>query len=78
MMGGMICPPVEAAASTAPANCGRYPIRRIKGMVKVPVAKTLAAAAPLIVRRAPGQPGGDIDEILAQAKSIDEGPEDDE
>ena len=37
MMGGMIWPPAEAAASTPPAYSGLYPIFFIKGMVKVPV-----------------------------------------
>jgi len=44
--GGMICPPVEATASTAPANDGLYPIFFIIGIVKVPVAYTFAAALP--------------------------------
>ena len=47
--GGMIWPPVEAAASTAPANLGGKPVRLIIGMVKTPVVTTLATAAPFIV-----------------------------
>ncbi len=47
MMGGMIIPPVEAAASTAPANFGFNPMDFIKGMVNVPVVATLATADPL-------------------------------
>ena len=47
--GGMICPPVDAAASTAPANLGRKPVRLIIGMVKTPVVTTLATAAPFMV-----------------------------
>ena len=49
MTGGMICPPVEAHASTAPANFGSKPTRFIRGMVKVPVVTTLPAALPLTV-----------------------------
>jgi len=37
MTGGMIWPPVEAAASTAPAKFGVYPKRFMRGIVKVPV-----------------------------------------
>ena len=46
MIGGMICPPVEAVASTAPANSASYPMRFIRGMVNVPVPITLAQAEP--------------------------------
>ena len=49
MMGGQNCPPVEATASTAPANSFRYPVRFIRGMVMVPVVATLAMAEPLIM-----------------------------
>ena len=37
MIGGVICPPVELAASTAPAKCGLKPTRFIAGMVSAPV-----------------------------------------
>src|SRR5680860_1437640 len=47
--GGMMTPPVEAAASTAPANCAGYPMRFIIGMVRVPVVRTLAGALPEMV-----------------------------
>ena len=47
--GGMICPPVEAVASTAPANFGWNPVRLIIGMVKTPVVTTFATAAPFMV-----------------------------
>ena len=49
MTGGMICPPVEAAASTAPANAGRNPDRLTTGIVITPVETTLETAAPLSV-----------------------------
>ena len=46
MTGGMICPPVEATASTAAANGGRKPVRFISGMVIGPSTITLATALP--------------------------------
>ncbi len=46
MTGGMICPPLEAQASTAPAKWGRYPTLFMRGMVKEPVVTTLATALP--------------------------------
>ena len=46
MTGGMICPPLLAAASAAPAMCGLSPIRFIKGIVNVPVVTTLPDALP--------------------------------
>ena len=49
MMGGMIIPPTPAAASTAPANCGRYPTRFISGMENDPVVYTLETEEPLSV-----------------------------
>ena len=49
MIGGMICPPVEATASTAPANSGRKPVRFINGMLICPVTMTLATALPEMV-----------------------------
>ena len=42
----MICPPVEAAASTAPAKAGLKPAFLITGMVITPVETTLEMAAP--------------------------------
>ena len=42
MTGGISCPPVEAAASTAPAKFLCYPSFLIMGMVKLPVPTTLA------------------------------------
>ena len=33
MIGGMICPPVLATASTSAAKAGRKPLRFISGMV---------------------------------------------
>ncbi len=47
--GGMICPPMLAVASTAPAKAGLKPKRFIKGMVNWPVVTTLATPLPLIV-----------------------------
>ena len=49
MIGGMIWPPVEATASTPAANCGRKPVRFIRGMLICPVTITLATALPEIV-----------------------------
>ena len=40
MTGGMNCPPVEAAASTAPATWGWNPTRFMSGMVMEPVTMT--------------------------------------
>ena len=53
MMGGMICPPVEAAASTAPAYSGAKPFFFIRGMVKVPVPITFATGLPLMEPKKP-------------------------
>jgi hypothetical protein len=44
--GGMICPPVEAVASTAAANGGRKPERFMSGMVSGPSTMTFATALP--------------------------------
>ena len=44
--GGMICPPVEAAASTAPAKYGLYPVFFIRGMVNAPVVTVFATELP--------------------------------
>jgi len=46
MTGGMICPPVDATASTAAANGGRNPVRFISGIVIGPSTMTLATALP--------------------------------
>ena len=53
MTGGMSCPPVEAVASTAPANSGRHPTFFMSGIVKVPVVATFATDDPLIVPSSP-------------------------
>jgi hypothetical protein len=44
--GGMMAPPADATASTAPANSGRYPVRFMSGIVYVPVPVTFATALP--------------------------------
>ena len=44
--GGIICPPVDATASTAPANTALYPLRFIIGIVIWPVVATFAIALP--------------------------------
>ena len=49
MTGGMSCPPVEAAASTPPANSLRYPSFFIIGIVKEPDVTTFATELPLMV-----------------------------
>ena len=49
IIGGANWPPVEATASTAPANSARYPVFFISGMVIAPVVATLASALPLIM-----------------------------
>ena len=48
MIGGVNCPLVDDATSTAPAFSAEKPTRRIRGMVKVPVVTTLAIAEPEI------------------------------
>ena len=48
MMGGMICPPVEAAASIPAACAGLYPSFFIIGMVNEPVVTVFAIALPEI------------------------------
>ncbi len=53
MTGGMIWPPVDAAASTAPAKYGLYPTFFIRGMVKAPVVAVFAMELPFIVPRRP-------------------------
>src|SRR4030042_5495037 len=49
MTGGMIWPPVEATASTAPAKLVEYPFRFIIGMVWGPSTATFAATDPEIM-----------------------------
>ncbi len=46
MTGGVNCPLVEEATSTAPAFSGVKPTFFISGMVKVPVVTTLAMDEP--------------------------------
>ena len=46
MTGGIICPPLLAAASAAPAMWGLSPMRFISGIVNVPVVTTLPEALP--------------------------------
>ena len=46
IIGGIICPPVEAAASTAPANSGLYPVFFIIGIVTDPVVTVLPTDDP--------------------------------
>src|SRR5699024_10694742 len=49
MIGGMICPPCDATASTAPENLLLYPSFFINGIVNEPVIAALAAPFPVIV-----------------------------
>ena len=49
MIGGMICPPVEATASMAAAASGLKPVFFIIGMVSQPSTMTLATAEPEMV-----------------------------
>ncbi len=49
MTGGMIWPPVEATASTAPATSWRYPFFFINGIVMIPVVTTFDTAVPEMV-----------------------------
>ncbi len=46
-IGGVIPPPVDAAASIAAATWGLNPVFFIRGIVILPVPTTLAVAAPL-------------------------------
>ena len=48
-IGGVIWPPVEEAASTAPEKCDGYPTFFIAGIVKEPVVTVLAIDEPEIV-----------------------------
>ena len=50
MIGGMIWPLVDAATSIAPALTAGMPIRRMTGIVNVPVVTTLAMEEPEIIR----------------------------
>ena len=49
MIGGVNCPFVDEATSTAPAFSAEKPTRFIRGMVKVPVITTLAIEEPEIM-----------------------------
>ena len=49
MIGGVNCPPLEAAASTPPANELGKPCRFIMGIVNTPVPTTLAVGLPEMV-----------------------------
>ena len=53
MMGGIICPPVEAVASVAAAICGLKPAFFMIGMVKEPEATVLATEEPEIIPCSP-------------------------
>ena len=53
IMGGISWPPLEAAASTAPANLAENPRFLIMGIVMTPVPTTLATALPEIVPNRP-------------------------
>ena len=53
MIGGMICPALDAVASTPPANAGLNPRFLMIGMVITPVATTLVTAPPDIVPNRP-------------------------
>lgn len=49
IIGGVMSPPVEAMASTAPEKLDGKPTLFIIGMVSVPVVATFAAAEPEII-----------------------------
>ena len=49
MIGGISWPPVDEAASTPAANCGRKPLDFIIGIVMTPVEAVFAIAEPEIV-----------------------------
>ena len=80
MIGGMICPPVEATASTPAAKCGLNPVRFISGMVIGPSTITLATAEPEMVPNRlelntdtlPGPPA--VWPVRAMAKSMNSWP----
>ena len=50
-MGCVICPPVEAVASTAPEKCEGYPTFFIAGIVREPVVTVFAIEDPEMVPR---------------------------
>ena len=90
MIGGMICPPVEATASTAAAKCGLKPVRFMSGIEIGPSTITFATALPEIVpksarghdrdlARPAGGVAGDaereIHEELARPGALHEGAE---
>ena len=76
----MICPPVEATASTAAANGGWKPVLFISGMVIGPSTITLATALPdtvpnrleLTTETLPGPPA--VWPVIARAKSMNSLP----
>ena len=87
MIGGMIWPLVDAATSIAPALVAGIPIRRMTGMVKVPVVTTLAIDEPEIMpvmpeariaalagpaAIAPDHGEGEVEEVLAGARLVQE------
>ena len=49
IMGGIIDPPEEAAASTPPAKTLENPRFNIIGIVRIPVERTLTTGPPVIV-----------------------------
>ena len=53
IMGGVICPPHEADASTAPENLGENPTRFINGIVMTPVVTVVATGYPEIMPNNP-------------------------
>ena len=80
MIGGMICPPVEATASTAAAKCGLKPVRFISGIEIGPSTITFATALPEIVPNSedettdtlPGPPA--VWPVMPSAKSMNSWP----
>ena len=71
MIGGMIWPLVEAATSIAPALTAGMPMRRMTGMVNVPVVTTLAIDDPEII---PVMPEARIDGLgRTAAEAPDQG-----
>ena len=80
MIGGIIWPPVEAAASTPAANLGGKPTRFINGIVITPVVTVLATAEPEIepIRPEPTtatMPGPPVKRpAAARARSITKSP----
>jgi hypothetical protein len=80
MMGGMICPPVEATASTPAAKCGLKPVRFISGIEIGPSTMTLATALPEMVpnrleettETLPGPPA--VWPVMERAKSMKSWP----